>query len=118
MRHPAVGKNPVERIQVWVTMATAVLALVLSIVTLVESKTRPDITMTLPSIVRFAQGDDVWFYLQPDFSVPTRSDATARITAIHLQRTRDGGLDGETPSFYWNESGDWTYDPVEAEFDL
>ncbi|MFE9995934.1 hypothetical protein [Streptomyces avermitilis] len=93
----------------WISSVAALVALCLSLYNFVLVQRQPDTDVALPRIVRIAQGDEVWFYLQPTLSTRVETTQTEVITQVE-PRTRAPGPGTRQPVFYWDESGTFTYD--------
>lgn len=92
-----------------ITSATAVIALAISILTYVQLNSRPAAQLELPSQIRIAQGPEAWLYLQPTFTVLAKANPTIVVENVRLELRRAGGDTKPSPTFYWDESGNWTY---------
>jgi hypothetical protein len=121
---PRPARSLAERLNTWIPMSTAVAALTLSVITWAQSRSEPDVTMNLPSIMRIG-GNQFDVYIQPSFSVPREYDSAARISSVRLRFTLDGAPQGEQPEFFWLDSGvfgelpdgfGWTYEADPAPF--
>ncbi|MET8027892.1 hypothetical protein [Streptomyces avermitilis] len=93
----------------WISSVAALVALSLSLYNFVLVQRQPDTDVALPHIVRIAQGDEVWFYLQPTLSTRVETAQTEVITQAELH-LRAPGPGTRQPVFYWDESGTFTYD--------
>ncbi|MGX5188435.1 hypothetical protein ACWKT5_38500 [Streptomyces avermitilis] len=93
----------------WISSVAALVALSLSLYNFVLVQRQPDTDVALPHIVRIAQGDEVWFYLQPTLSTRVETTQTEVITQVEL-RMRAPGPRTRQPVLYWDESGTFTYD--------
>jgi hypothetical protein len=99
-----------ERTQSWITIATSLAALMLSISNFVALRSYPEVTITLPNVVRIAQGEDVWFYMQPTLSAREKTDKVEVFTEVelHIEAIKISMVN--SPSFFWDESGAFNYD--------
>ncbi|MDX3072924.1 hypothetical protein [Streptomyces sp. MI02-7b] len=101
-----------EHAQGWVTALAGILALALSVSNFVELRRQPDVDVSLPHLVRIAQGKEVWLYLQPTVSSRVRAGQSAVITDVHLDVLPLGrGPGAARPDFFWDETGTLRYDP-------
>ncbi|MFK0284113.1 hypothetical protein ACIQVL_27130 [Streptomyces sp. NPDC090499] len=86
-------------------------ALALSLYNLIAVQREPDTDVALPHIVRTAQGEDVWFYIQPTLSTRVESTQAELINRVDLRMTPpNSGI--RKPAFFWDESGAYAYDPA------
>ncbi|MGW2045859.1 hypothetical protein ACWCPF_11825 [Streptomyces sp. NPDC001858] len=94
----------------WTNTVAGLAALALSAYNFVQLERDPDVDVALPHIVRVAQGNDVWLYLQPTLSTRLETQKVEVITGAELKVER-ADLNGTKPSFFWDETGSFSYDP-------
>lgn len=109
---PQVGRRRFEHIHAWVSSLAALTALAFSLYNFISVQRQPDTDVTLPHIVRISQGADVWFYLQPTLSTRVESTQAEVIPRVDL-RMYPSNLGSRKPTFFWDESGAFTYDPTQ-----
>ncbi|MER6996179.1 hypothetical protein [Streptomyces sp. NPDC000410] len=109
-RHPFRARR-FDSAHLWVTTATGLVALAISLYNLAELQRKPDIDVTLPHIIRIAQGKDVWLYLQPTMSTRVRTQDVEVVMKAELRLRPTGAIaKSDEPEFFWDETGSWTYD--------
>jgi hypothetical protein len=94
----------------WTNTVAGLVALALSVYNFIQLERDPDVDVALPHIVRVAQGDDVWLYLQPTVSTRLETQQVEVVTEARLEAHRADG-NGTAPAFIWDESGSFSYDP-------
>ncbi|MEU9305452.1 hypothetical protein [Streptomyces sp. NPDC048269] len=101
-----------EVAHLWITTATGLVALGISLYNFATLQRVPEVDVQLPHLVRIeprAPGHTVHLFLQPTISTRIRTEDVEVITDAGLKlNPADAGV--RVPSFYWNESGDWVYD--------
>ncbi|GAA1704304.1 hypothetical protein GCM10009734_03600 [Nonomuraea bangladeshensis] len=107
-------KGWIDLIQIWIGIATGMIALLLSIINWASLNRKPELTLSLPPLIRIAQADDVWLYLQPTFSTTTKTETTDYITGMELQ-VRPRTAPAASTNLVWDETGTWVYDPTKQE---
>nr|SBP00933.1 hypothetical protein BN4615_P10449 [Nonomuraea gerenzanensis] len=112
----AMRKGWLDALQLWLGLATGTIALILSIINWVTLNRDPEVSLSLPSILRIAQGDNVWLYLQPTFTTIRKTETTDYITGMEL-RVRPPAGSGAAPTLVWDETGTWVYDSKTQEAD-
>jgi hypothetical protein len=88
-------------------VAISLVSLLLSLYTIVDANRDPSVSLTLPDIVRVAQGQqDAWIYLQPRFVGTGRNQRVAVISDVRLRVEPE---QGEPMAFTWDEQGTWQF---------
>jgi hypothetical protein len=107
----------VQFITTALTALTAVAALVLSIITTMQLNRRPDILLTMPTIIRVTQGSlgpqypvQVQIAMQPTFAVYQKTDVTSIVTSVRLNMTPPPQANSAPPYFYWLDTVEYVYD--------
>lgn len=106
----------IELLTSGITGLTAIVALILSLLSTVQLNRRADMSMTMPSVLRFAQGfptpgnSRIELMVQPTFAVYEKTDLTSVVTSIHLDMTRPPGTNSPTPYFSWYDTLEYDYD--------
>ncbi|MET7295644.1 hypothetical protein ABZS79_26515 [Streptomyces griseoloalbus] len=93
----------------WTNTVAGLAALALSAYNFIQLERDPDVDVSLPHIVRVAQGQDVWLYLQPTLSTRLETQKVEVVTEARLKMERSDG-DGERSAFFWDETGSFSYD--------
>ncbi|WP_327732681.1 hypothetical protein OG749_01290 [Streptomyces nojiriensis] len=111
---PRAGHRPrtrrFESAHLWITTVTGLVALIVSLYNFWELRKKPDIDVTLPHLVRVAQGKDVWLYLQPTLSTRIKTQDVEVVMGAELRLRPSGPITGSRePEFFWDETGSWTY---------
>ncbi|WP_257462044.1 hypothetical protein [Archangium lipolyticum] len=95
----------------WIQTLGAAVALVLSLHNFVTLNQRPPVRLSLPHLVRIAQGpEEVWLYLQPTFSTTSKTEQLEVISGMELKVERVGQPANQGTVFVWDETGEWVYD--------
>jgi hypothetical protein len=92
----------------WTSTVAGLVALALSVYNFIVLEQEPEVDVAFPHIVRVAQGGDTWVYLQPTLSARLDTEEVEVITEAKLDVRPDGK--GATASFFWDESGAFSYD--------
>jgi len=106
----------VELLTTTLTALTAVAALILSLISTVQLNHRPQISLTIPSVLRIAQarlpqGDTrVEVNIQPTFAVYEKTDLTGVITSLRLNMIPPSPLNSPPPHFVWEDIIEYDYD--------
>ena len=102
----------VEKLSVWVSIATAILSLVISIYTLVITTYEPELLLIMPNQVRIGQGGNSGplLYIQPMFISTGLSERVEVITGIRVQ-VEPVDQSSSSVEFVWDEQGSWAVDP-------
>ncbi|MFD7441008.1 hypothetical protein [Streptomyces sp. NPDC059909] len=99
-----------ESVHLWITTATGLVALVVSLYNFAELQREPDIDVTLPHLVRISQDKDVWLYLQPTLSTRIKTQEVEVVMNAELRLKPTGPIaNSSKPEFFWDETGTWTY---------
>ncbi|QRN97815.1 hypothetical protein JRI60_01645 [Archangium violaceum] len=100
----------------WIQTVGAVAALILSLHNLFTLHRRPPVRLSLPHLVRIAQGPrEVWLYLQPTFTITSKTEQLEVISGMELKVGRVGMPPEQWKVFVWNETGEWVYDPEDQD---
>ncbi|MFI6006955.1 hypothetical protein ACIA98_42650 [Streptomyces sp. NPDC051366] len=104
------GHRRFDAVHLWSTTVTGAAALAIALYNLVTLQAEPKTDVTLPHVVRIAQGSEVWLYLQPTMSTRHRTETVEVIDGARLELRRKGASPSEpAPAFYWNELGSFSY---------
>jgi hypothetical protein len=95
-----------EVITAILTGLTAVAALILSLISTVRLNRRADMSLTMPSVLRVAQGylrgsTQVQLSIQPTFTVYEKTDITSVVASVHLHMTPPSQNNSAPPYFFW-----------------
>ncbi|MFG2341014.1 hypothetical protein [Streptomyces yangpuensis] len=102
------GRRRFDAVHLWSTTVTGAAALGIALYSLVALKAGPETDVTLPHVVRIAQGNDVWLFLQPTMSTRHRTETVEVIDGARLE-LRGKSPSGPLPAFYWDELGSFSY---------
>ncbi|MFE6840362.1 hypothetical protein ACFVFI_36755 [Streptomyces sp. NPDC057705] len=112
MSERGVRRRRFDAAHLWVTTATGLVALGISLYNFATLQRTPEVDVHLPHLVRIeprAPGNSVHVFLQPTISTRIRTEDVEVVTDARLElKPADPGA--PTPAFYWNESGTWIYD--------
>ncbi|MFD9304214.1 hypothetical protein ACFWCB_16435 [Streptomyces sp. NPDC060048] len=104
------GRRRFDAVHLWSTTVTGAAALGIALFNLVTLQADPQTDVTLPHVLRVAQGGEVWLYLQPTLSTRYRTETVEVIDGARLELRRTGAPPAEpVPAFYWDEIGSFDY---------
>ncbi|MFF3728564.1 hypothetical protein ACFYYM_40175 [Streptomyces erythrochromogenes] len=107
---PRQGRRRLDGVHLWSTTVTGAAALGIALFNLFALQAEPQTDVTLPQVVRIAQGSEVWLYLQPTMSTRHRTETVEIIDDARLQLHRTGASPSEpVAAFYWDEVGSLSY---------
>ncbi|MFI1537735.1 hypothetical protein [Streptomyces anandii] len=91
----------------------SVLALGISLWNVFELRRSPSVDVSLPHLIRLEKvGHGVRLYVQPTVSTRFKSDKVEVIRDARLKLAPVGSISStKTPTFYWRQSVQWSYDP-------
>lgn len=98
------------------TALTAVAALILSLISTTQLNRRADMLLTMPNVIRFAQGYPLGgparaeILIQPSFMVYQRTDITSVVTSVRLRMTPPPHTNSPPPYFFWADVVEYNYD--------